>query len=356
MKQYYYISTPISPDNFAGTKARSDIEALAEQRGMQRIVFRGSNTANRNLIERMRLVWHGVLNWVCLERTVSPNSLVLFQYPHYPMKSAVLARYMMQRIQQKKQVRFIALVHDLNSVRKTFGKAAVYSDAQFLRQFDCVICHNARMREYLIAQGFLADRLVSLGVFDYLTDAVTDLPDGGYTPSVNIAGNLSREKSAYLYDLISSDLHYRIFLYGSGLNLPNGNAFVQHEGFAPAEALPGLLRGAFGLVWDGDSLATCSGDYGAYLAMNNPHKLSLYLCAGIPVIIWSGAALAAYITQNGLGFSVDSLHEIGAKLHSIDEQTYRSMRKNAAVESARIRGGYYFNQAVDQAEQICFAD
>ncbi|HWQ98525.1 MAG TPA: glycosyltransferase [Clostridia bacterium] len=354
MKQRYYIATPITPDNFAGTKARRDIETLAERHAMRRIEFLGGTTANRSLIKRVQLLLLGIRNWLHLFRTVAPGSLVLFQYPHYPMKSAVLARHMMRIIQRTKQVTFAALVHDLNSVRKTFGKAAVYSDQRFLRAFDVVICHNERMREYLIHQGFDRDRLVPLGVFDYLAEVCSPADEAVLTPSVNIAGNLSREKSAYLQELLSSDPGFRVHLYGTGLDFAIDGSFVQYEGFAPPETLPCLLRGMIGLVWDGDRTDTCSGEYGAYLSINNPHKVSLYLCAGIPVIIWSGAALAGYIAQNGLGLCVDSLQEIAAKIAALSPEAYAHMRKNAAEEGARIRAGYYFDRALSQVEESCF--
>lgn len=356
MSEWYYISVPVSPDNFAGTKARQDIETLAERRGMKRIVFLGGNTANRNMAERVRLVRYGLGNWFRLERTVPPNAFVLFQYPHYPMKSAVLARFMTRRIRRRKKVRFVALVHDLNSVRKTFGAAAVYSDSKFLRQFDCVVCHNERMSEYLARQGFDPGRLFSLGVFDYLAEesfAPTGAPD---IPSVNIAGNLSREKCGYLYQLLLAEQGYRMYLYGAGLDSAEYGASVQYEGLVPAETLPGLLRGAFGLVWDGNSLDTCAGEYGAYLAINNPHKLSLYLCAGIPVIIWSGAALSVFVRQNHVGFTIDSLRELKHALDAVSENEYSIMQQNAARIGARLRRGAYFNDVMNQLEATCFAD
>ena len=61
------------------------------------------------------------------------------------------------------------------------------------------------------------------------------------------------------------------------------------------------LFGSFGLVWDGMSSETCKGSFGEYLRINNPHKTSLYLASGIPVIIWSKAALAEFIEKNKCG-------------------------------------------------------
>ena len=356
MKHCYYISVPISGGNLAGTKAREDIETLAQRRGMQPVRFNGDSTAKRNVIKRIELIWQGVGNWMRLNRTVEPGSLVLFQYPHYPMKSAGFARRMMRYIQRKKQVRFVALVHDLNSARNAFGKAARSSDAHFLRQFDYVICHNDRMRDYLAERGFSPSRLIPLGVFDYLAGEDTKFSSASDSRSVNIAGNLSKEKSAYLYDLITPDWQVSLYLYGAGLEPVCSHPFVHDEGLLPAESLPSMLKGAFGLVWDGDSISTCAGDFGAYLALNNPHKVSLYLCAGIPVILWSGAALADYVEQNGLGFCIASLAQLKDRLDSIDSNTYRSMCEKAAVEGARIRSGFYFDRAMGRVEDECFSN
>jgi hypothetical protein len=356
MKQCYYISTPISPDNYAGTKARQDIELLAARRGMQRIEFCGSNTANRNLFARVRLIWYGLKNWIMLEKAVEQEALVLFQYPHYPMKSAVLARLMMRRIHRKKQVRFIALVHDLNSARRSFGAAAVYSDSVFLRQFDYVVCHNERMRDYLVSQGFEAGRLLSLGIFDYLTDEFEMPQEKANSATVNIAGNLSREKSAYIYALISAQPYLRIHLYGAGLDSTECGPCAQYEGLASANALPARLKGAFGLVWDGESIDTCTGNYGRYLSINNPHKLSLYLCAGIPVIIWSGAALSDFVEQNRIGFCVESLRELEQTLDAVSEDAYFIMRQNAMRIGAMVRRGDYFNRTMQLLEEKCSAD
>lgn len=354
MNEWYYIAVPISPDNFAGTKARLDIEALCERRGMRRFEFEGNNTSNRCLLQRIRLVWFGLKNWIVLKKTVDPSSLILFQYPHYPMKSAVLARLMMRWIQRSKRVRFAALVHDLNSAREVFGKAARYSDSRFLPQFDYIVCHNDCMRRYLVEQGFDPGKLIPLGVFDYLAESgMSDAVDASLL-SVNIAGNLSHERSAYLYELASVPTRLRLYLYGAGLDTDLTSDSVLYEGLIPAETLPQALRGAFGLVWDGESIDTCSGVYGSYLAINNPHKLSLYLSAGIPVIVWSGSALVEFVERGGLGLAVPSLQNLFDLLDAVGEEQYAVLRQNARREGEKIRAGYYFHQAMDRLEDMCF--
>ena len=72
---------------------------------------------------------------------------------------------------------------------------------------------------------------------------------------------------------------------------------VKYCGQYKPEELPEKLEGGFGLVWDGDDLGACTGVFGEYMKYNNPHKTSLYLASGLPVIIWEKAAMAKYIEK-----------------------------------------------------------
>ena len=109
------------------------------------------------------------------------------------------------------------------------------------------------------------------------------------------------------------------------------------------------LKGAYGLVWDGDTAKTCSGIFGDYLRINNPHKTSLYLACGIPIITWNKAAIAQYVRKNRVGITVSSLDEINEKLKDVSKDEYNLMRKNAKKCSERVRRGYYLKKAIQEA-------
>ena len=104
---------------------------------------------------------------------------------------------------------------------------------------------------------------------------------------------------------------------------------VHYQGAFSPDELPNRLHGGFGLVWDGDSPHTCSGMYGEYLKMNNPHKASLYLASGFPIIVWRQSALAEFVRKNHCGILVDSLFEIADCLNSIDEEDFQELIKNS---------------------------
>ncbi|MBT3589086.1 MAG: hypothetical protein HN507_10605, partial [Flavobacteriaceae bacterium] len=105
----------------------------------------------------------------------------------------------------------------------------------------------------------------------------------------------------------------------------------------------------FGLVWDGVSTETCSGQYGAYLKYNNPHKTSLYLLSGLPVIVWDKAAIASFILDNNIGFSVSNLNELNDILKNIKYSDYLLMKANVLKVQEQVKIGQFLKNAVTKA-------
>lgn len=141
-------------------------------------------------------------------------------------------------------------------------------------------------KEY-ISRGFQESGIVSLGIFDYLADGEMVSPDTKSSPSIAIAGNLAKGKCAYIYKIFgqsgTENKTLSVHLFGNNYSVDVlDSRFIYHGSFKP-EDLPSHLKGDYGLVWDGDSAETCSGNTGEYLKYNNPHKTSLYLASGIPI-------------------------------------------------------------------------
>ncbi|MEI3535629.1 MAG: hypothetical protein V8R16_02480, partial [Bacilli bacterium] len=83
--------------------------------------------------------------------------------------------------------------------------------------------------------------------------------------------------------------------------------------------------------------------FGKYLKYNNPHKLSLYLAAGLPVIVWSKSAIAKFVIDNNVGICVNNLNEINDK---IKKSNYELIRNNAIKIGEKIRKGYFLNNCL----------
>ena len=223
-----------------------------------------------------------------------------------------------------------------------------------LKKFDAVICHNDHMRHYLLEQGFDSDKLFNLEIFDYLSDVSRVQPEKGRGPSIAIAGNLATGKSSYIYDIFAREKNkgLKVHLYGVMFDASRAHKNMLYHGSFKPEELPEKLEGDFGLVWDGNSAETCAGNTGEYLKYNNPHKTSLYLSSGMPVIVWSKSAIADFVLGNGVGISVDSLLELEEKISGMSNSEYSHMCEQVTIVAERLKAGYYFKTALENAISI----
>ena len=58
------------------------------------------------------------------------------------------------------------------------------------KEFDVIICHNEKMKQFLLDNGFQEHQIVCLEIFDYLSDAVCRQREKTIRPCVAIAGTL----------------------------------------------------------------------------------------------------------------------------------------------------------------------
>ena len=91
--------------------------------------------------------------------------------------------------------------------------------------------------------------------------------------------------------------------------------------------------------------------FGEYLKMNNPHKASLYLASGFPIIVWRQSALADFVRKNSCGILVDSLFEIADILDSISNDEYEELIRNSKKIGDNICNGHYLKTALDKCER-----
>lgn len=346
----YIVRTGIGEAFNAASKARRDADAIAVSLGYEPFVFKGKRTGNGAILNMIQLGLNCIQNWCRLIRKAEPGSCILIQYPHYPLKSAFLMKHLIKRARKIKNLQFIALVHDLDSLRGLHGRAAVYSDQKILPLFDCIICHNDRMKAYLIQRGIPSEKLIVLELFDYLTNA--SLPSHSTEDGVAVAGNLDPDKSGYISEWVKKSKEKTpVHLYGKGLEKRELPEQVFLHGMVPPEKLPGLIAGGYGLVWDGNSADTCNGNTGKYLRYNNPHKLSLYLASGMPVIIWKEAAAAEYVEKMGIGLLIDHLSEIDHLMKGVSKEEYQNMLIRVERIGQKLREGYYLSSALGKAMQ-----
>ena len=260
----------------------------------------------------------------------------------YPAISSKIMSLLLKRI-EKVKCKSVALIHDLPSIQGMGGETQF--EIEELNHFDYLIVHNTKMEEYLFDCGYRG-KIVVLELFDYLHDIERNVTETPYSGTISVAGNL--DKAPYICDLEKVG-RYKFNLYGINKTLDLSNlSNVDYKGCLPSDEIPYLLDADYGLVWDGDSVDTCSGVYGKYLLYNNPHKLSLYIAAGKPVIVWSNSAVADFVLKNKIGIAVDSLID----LNQIDLfDNYKELKQNALKIKQKISSGYFLKTAIEKIEK-----
>ena len=204
---------------------------------------------------------------------------------------------------------------------------------EFLKASSYLIAPNKYMRKFLEDKNVTV-QMGELEIFDYLISEEIEnkilKKKVSSKNSIVIAGNLSKEKSAYIY-LLPMNLNFELYGVNYIEDKDSQSENINYNGSYMADKLPAVLNGRFGLVWDGSSIETCEGGYGKYLMYNNPHKVSLYLVSEIPVIIWEKAALASFIVENKIGFTINSLNDINEKLKGLSDEEYKVMKQNTII-------------------------
>ena len=357
-KHIYYLTFDDEYRNTAGYKAPADIVELCRRAGYTPLRMPRFRGKEGSVGQKLWLLTRANAAWAHNAKLLPEGAVVIFQHPFYGMR---LSKHYIQQLKKHKNCKFIAVIHDLESLRRGIQgvksenrRTNEIADNAFLKEFDVVICHNEHMRQYMTAAGFQPERLVPLELFDYLTEAGCAPPTGADDMSIAVAGYLAPGKSAYLYR-IHDEGHNRnltVHLYGNAFSPEQAGAGLRWHGSFPPEEIPSKLSGRFGLVWDGVSAETCAGNTGAYLRYNNPHKTSLYLAAGLPVIVWSEAAIADFVRARGAGITADSLTNLEEIIRAVPEEEYLQMRGHAAEISRQVRSGAYFKRALDQALHI----
>jgi|GEM_PF-602099 len=282
------------------------------------------------------------------------SSIIAINYPQINRYRDSLVFKFANQLKKSKDFKLIAIIHDIYPLFTGRPAQNELEKVELLEDYSAIISHNKEMTKYLVDQGISPEKIVNLEIFDYLLDGNLEEAKVEDRNSIFIAGNLEKGKTSFLTELSSLD-SVSFNLYGP--NYPEEfskikNPVIKYFGSFPPHELVDKLEGAYGLVWDSRSSVGGKGILGNYQRYNNPHKTSLYLATGFPVITWSESAIAPFIVNNQLGFVVGDLKELTEKFSSISEEDYKVMQKNVVEMAEKIRNGYFLSHAIQQAEIV----
>ena len=262
------------------------------------------------------------------------EDVIFIQYPVVNLR----AFYLCKKVLKNRTI--VALIHDLPSYRyiKDFGKKK--KEIDILNSMTYLIVHSEAMANKLKNDG-ISTNITVLKAFDYLLPKNQEIK---YDKNkIVFAGAL--QKSLFLNDL------YRCSCKNIAFNLYGGikpdiitNSNIIYKGkFAPDDI--SSIEGDWGLLWDGDSVDNCRGNFGEYLKIIAPHKFSLYIACRLKIIVWEESAMAKFVKENKIGIIIKNLNEIEEKIKSLTDEEIEEYEKNVTLISESIRNGLMFTNA-----------
>ena len=330
----YLISLKDSAKNVAGPKANMDNIKFLSELGFKNYWLKfDTNTGLKSRVQKFILAHYTIPKFLKTHQGI--DNIVL----QYPLYSSYLMTITVKLIKQYTNANLYFIIHDVESIRLFINQPKYYTkEISFLNQANGIVVHNNKMKDWLAKHGVEA-KLVDLQIFDY-DNPCPILKPHHYGGTVCYAGNL--HKSEFLTKL---KIKHNVHIFG-----PNpANSYpqnVNYEGQYSPDDLPKHLKYDFGLVWDGTAVDTCNGVFGKYMRYNDPHKTSLYLSSGLPVIIWSEAALADFVKENKVGIVVSNLNDLDSILDNFSDNDYQELVRNTRVVAQRMRQGKYVKNAI----------
>ncbi len=331
----------------AGNKARNDVEEIIKKEGFVPLLMIVEDWYKMSTV-RAQQHKAKALSQAFSQLKLGDQLLIQFPMLHHSFFTTHLVRKL-----QGRGVKVYFIIHDLEILRYANlesvplkHKIRVHvQESSLLKVADGIITHNPIMKSVLVNKGISGQKLISLDIFDYLIPNFQEKEEFSKDAPIIVAGNLAEEKAGYLYKLPPSPAYN---LYGVGFDQTRKLPNQEYLGSFLPDELPAALVGGFGLVWDGDSVETCSGTFGEYLRYNNSHKASLYLASGFPIIVWKQSALANFVLEKKCGITVESLNNLEEELKKLSSEEYQNLVNNVKSLGNKIRKGFYLHTALQK--------
>ncbi|MGG5372535.1 sugar transferase [Enterococcus sp. AZ196] len=311
------------------SKARGDVSEIAEEIGFRKLyIYRyiDEQESQQSLLSRIDGITAGV----------AAGDLIVYQYPSY--NQFVFEKTFVERLKQR-GARIALLIHDSELLR----------DSSFLKEIDLfnhadiLVTHGEKMELKLKSFG-ITTAMVSKELFDYRIPAEQVSLDTSLKKALVFAGNV--QKSVFLKEW---DHQTKIQVFGSKDAFDLGENVEYMGVYSQPDLLRMMPKNRFGIAWDND--LPQGGKYREYTRYNAPHKISLYLAVGVPVIVWRNSAISELILRYKLGYAIDSLEEIDLLMEQLTRDELKQLKLRVNRFSDLLKEGIFTKQALIQVEQ-----
>ena len=324
----------------AGPKAPSDIIEILKNKynAESNLLIQG-----KGIIDKIK---YRFKIFSTIKKSKKNNEVLVMQFPMYET-TRILNKLFLFALKSIDTNKTVVIIHDLDSIRSEDEKLKK-QELDRLSKLKYIIVHNEKMKKYLEEMG-IKSKLYCLELFDYICDKKEDFERNNKDIDLNnlklaYAGNLIRAKSPYIYQLEEGKMNFTINLYGVGID-KDVNKKLKYSGKFPPNQLPDELNADLGLIWDGNFDESDENvTFKNYTKYNNPHKLSCYIAAGIPVVVWRKAAIADFVNKHNIGYTISNLYDI----NNIDLSDYINKKENVKILQKEAREGYFTINAMEK--------
>lgn len=271
---------------------------------------------------------------------LSPGDVVVVQFPTW--QSIRFEQKFIGKLLSKKYIKTVLVIWDVkpwlhDASDRDFTQEYAF---QVMNRCDVVVSPNAKMSERLIMEGGVKTPIINMGLSDFFYYG--HVQKKSFKKTISFVGTLDKTDFTGYHGNTQMNLIGNV----SGLTAQEkeqSNLNILGE-MKSNDIIP-LLDGGFGLVSYSNSKNDTAKKrfpgaekYGNY---NNPLKLSLYLAAGLPVIVNSNSAHADLVRKEHLGLVIDDLNDIDSILDNMTEADYNIFSEHAWRYSGLLRCGFF---------------
>lgn len=256
---------------------------------------------------------------------IKDNDIVIFQSPSW--NPGDYDKELLREIRRHRNIRLAIFIHDVLPMMYG-GTEQEYKQAiENYNLADLVIVPTEAMLGFLQKRGLTVKKILIQPMWDLPFSGELQAP--GFQRQIFFSG--SPERFGFVEEW-NYDIPLRLF---ADMDFVCNGQNICPEGWkSTTELLTEYTKGGFGLVWE-------QTDQRDYYRCNQPHKLSGYLAAGLPVIIQRGLPHENTVQDYEIGYVVGSLAEAADKVRQVSEEEYRRMSDNGKNIGRLIRGGFF---------------
>lgn len=308
-----------------------NVTQSAKELGFQELNITGYPNISNNITRRQH-IREAVLG------VIQPEDLVVVQFPMWTHLNFQAEFF--DAIKNIESVKMVALIHDIPTWMFTEGND-YNRDNDFwlnqLKKFDLIMVANDKMAQKLYEDG-VDVAMIPMQIWDYCYRGPKQ-------------EKLFRKKLYYVSgrDIMDIDYTASTPLYFYNKNVENAvlaYGSVTWAGRKPSDEIVAEIDGGFGIVVSDNIKEKSNMNFAFYNQFNNPTKLSLYLAAGIPLIVASKTPHSKLVAEHGIGLVVDDLNDIDQILAKITAAEYQQMLERVKPWQEAVCKGYFVKRAL----------